>query len=212
MGGNAPTITKEDGKLITKSPGIFNMDINPQIGYMLLDRKMEVGLSISMGYDQTKSFMVIENKAHAAALTGRAFNLAFAPYAKYDFFEKNGFSLGVQGEFGLGAAFTLADHAYAIKDVLSEDAAKDLNKTAKEAAKDAPIPFLWGFTIAPVLTYMPTEHIRVEAVLTGIGFNVAGRVVNQEIGGKKYNTSSASANLGLLNNANAIQVGCAYVF
>lgn len=213
MGGNAPTIVKEEGKLISKTAGNFNFDINPKVGYLLLDRKLEVGMAINMGYYRaSKSYMVIENKAYTNALSDRSFTLEFVPYAKYDFFEKNGFSLGVLGELGLGAEFALADHAYAIKDIRTEEQAKTLNEAAEKAAKDAPIPFSWGITIAPVVSYMPTEHIRLEAALTGLSFNVAGRVVNQEVGGKKYNTSSARANLGMLNGASYVHVGCAYVF
>lgn len=212
MGGVAPTTNRVDGELASKSVGIFNMDINPQVGYMLLDRKLEVGMAINMGYDQYKTYAVIDHKSYAAQLSDRSFTLAFVPYVKYDFFEKNGFSLGVKCDLGLGGKFELADHYYAIKDVVSKDDAKELNKAAKDAVKDAPVAFIWGLNIAPVLSYMPTEHIRIEAALTGIGLNVAGSVLNQEIAGKKVSTSNAQANLGLLNGASAIQFGCAYVF
>lgn len=212
MGGTAPTTSRVDGKLASKSYGIFTMDINPQVGYMMLDRKLEVGMAINMGYDQTKFFAVIDHKSYSDQLSDRSFTLAFVPYAKYDFFEKNGFSLGVKCDLGLGGMFDLADHFYAVKDYRSKDRAKSMNDAAKDAVKDAPVPFVWSLTIAPVLTYMPTEHIRIEAALTGIGLDVAGSVTSKEVSGTKYSTSMAQANLGLLNGASAIQFGCAYVF
>lgn len=209
MGGTAPTVEREDGKLEDMSSASFKMEVNPQVGYMLLDRKLEVGMAIGMGYERAvKSFMVRKNKAYASALGGRSFSLAFAPYAKYDFFEKNGFSFGVKGELALGALFELPNHYFAIKDYVSAETAKELNKNAKEAIKDEPIPFVWGLSIAPVLSYMPTEHVRIEAALTGLGFSVAGSVLSED----GASISSTAANLGLFNGASYIQLGCAYVF
>lgn len=213
MGGTASTINRVDGKLSNKSSSSFKLDINPEIGYMLLDRKLEVGMALSMGYNrESKSYKVIEHKSYTDRLSGRTFNLSFKPYAKYDFFEKNGFSLGVKGALGLGGRFVLPDHYFAIKDVRNSKTARDMNDAAKDAAKDATVPFVWSLTIAPVLTYMPTEHFRIDASLTGLGLSVKGEASSNVSGSTKYSSSSASANLGLLNGESYVEIGAAYVF
>ena len=100
-----------DGKTtITKNPlssSTFGFSINPTIGYVIND--FEFGLTLGLGGDfyYGKVHPKVDNKTVTDKLATISvtpiFNWSVSPYARYYFFQKNGWGVAIQGNVSVGS-------------------------------------------------------------------------------------------------------------
>jgi len=209
--GGSSNSQKYDGDLTDKGPGSFNFGIAPRVGYLMMDEKLEIGGQLDFKYNRdNKEFEVVNNKAKKDLVSERYYYIGVAPYAKYNFFEKNGFALGVRGTVSLGSNIDVADKYFEVEDIRTQEEADELNETEKEYVKNTG-NFAWELSVAPVLTYKPIEHLYLEMVVTGFGFYVNGDIDTIDNGTAKTKYRSTNANLGL-NTGSYLRFGIAYIF
>lgn len=115
----------------------FSMNVLPSIGYAFSGTGWEIGTGILLGGT------VAESKDSKVS----TFNWAVNPYARYYFFRRNNWQIGIHGDVVLGGVKTIDSDA---------------------------MPFAWGINFMPVVTYTVKEHWVLIASCGFLGLGVNG--------------------------------------
>jgi len=254
VGGTVGNKEVTDGKLTTKSVDQFNLTVAPKIGYQLMDGKMEVGAAIALGYNLVEGYgectlygtnanfdaddLIFKDDLKTPIKTGKRENLTLSvtPYVRYFFLQKGIFSLGIQGQVGLGGQFYVPATMYAYKgkfekfnlmkgeyeweDVeLTKDEAKEINEENAKYIKDQKNQyFAYDIRIMPVMKFDLSEHCYMDITLNAIGLYAGGyvRTYMEQSTGEAFDTkvkeSSFNGGFTGFSQGNAISVGFAYRF
>ena len=210
----------------------FGFSINPTIGYVIND--FEFGLTLGLGGDfyYGKVHPKVDNKTVTDKLATISvtpiFNWSVSPYARYYFFQKNGWGVAIQGNVSVGGSKVMDEVYKPVEGVLTNDDIKkrkeDKEKAEKELAekgiKKIDSNINWSVSFAPVITYTVKEHWVLVSRLGFLGLGVYGNV--RKIGTINTNekmkdtrtTSNTNFNLNLLQQSSAelISFGCVYKF
>lgn len=225
-----------DGKKSTSkdalSASMAGFTIAPTIGYAI--NNWEVGLSFGLGgeFTTSKTHPVVNGKPVADKLVKDSKVPAFVwnvnPYARYYFFQKEGWGIAVEGGFNVGGQKRNDPILYVVEGVRTKkdvDDYKEKLRSVKEAQKLAGTKTIdsnvnWSVGFQPVITYTVKDHWVLVSKLGFLGLGLYGNVMkagakDTKTGNKNITTiSTTSFNLNLLqqNGADLISFGCVYKF
>ena len=134
----------------------FKMDVKPTFGYSI-NEHWEVGASLLLGGGLYASESYAFNEELMTVMpstqTTKSFNWAIEPYARYYFFNRNNWRVGIEGLARVGGLVDVASSGMAVT---------------------------WGFNFFPVVTYSPKEHwvLIASCGFLGIGLNGVERSCN----------------------------------
>ena len=127
----------------------FEMNVTPTFGYSF-NEHWEAGASLLLGggiyagesytFNEELEMMVVSPQ------TTNSFNWAIEPYARYYFFNRNNWRVGIEGDARVGGLVDVASSGMLVT---------------------------WGFNFFPVVTYSPKEHwvLIASCGFLGIGLN-----------------------------------------
>ena len=220
----------------TSKTSNFNFGISPKVGY-LINEKLEVGASLGLSYNENTNYAQICNMADPAN-PGKAknvkesknpyFSWAIKPYARYRFFEVNGFGFWLEGVLSLGTSTEGLTKYYAYgsateydpystydvtgwRDAAGAKAANDLQKPAGHKYSK----FNGYFKVQPVITYTINEHWVLDLQLELLSFNIGGSVENTvaSTGAPTVTTNDFTWGLGLFqHDPQGLTFGVSYKF
>lgn len=205
----------------------FNFGLTPKVGY-LINEKFEVGAGISLKYSEDMIYTQIYDITDPAN-PGQGknvkdyktpeFSWAIKPYARYRFFEVNGFGFWLEGIASLGTSIEKRDHYYAYGSKTEVDASSNW-RSADDAKTMNKLPdghkyskFNGSFYVQPVITYVINEHWVLESQLSLLSFGIDGYVENETASTGANKTTSNNCNWGLgLMQGRALTFGVSYKF
>lgn len=225
-----------DNAKTTSTPGgdtykysTFQFGFTPKVGY-LINEKLEVGAGIGLNYSESMVYTQIYDITDPAN-PGKGknvkdykdpeFSWAIKPYARYRFFEVNGFGFWLEGVASLGTSTEGRNHYYAYGSANEVDgsglwrSADDAKALNEKPAGHKYSKFNGSFKVQPVITYTINEHWVLDLQLELLSLNLGGyveKVTNDVAGTKVTDTENYfSWGLGLKQNQ-GIAFGVSYKF
>lgn len=210
----------------------FQFGFTPKVGY-LINEKLEVGAGIGLNYSETMYYAQIQNVSDPASKAKNVkdhknpeFSWAIKPYARYRFFEVNGFGFWLEGVASLGTSAEGRSKYYAYGSATELDPTSTWTATgwrsadeAKEANKKPAghkySKFNGSFKVQPVITYTINEHWVLDLQLELLSFNIGGYVekTTDDFAGTKVTSTENDFTWGLgLKQNQGIAFGVSYKF
>ena len=123
----------------------FEMNVKPTFGYSI-NEHWEVGGSLLLGGGIYANELSTYLEETSTSKLSNSFNWAIEPYARYYFFNRNNWRVGIEGDASVGGLVDVASSGMAVT---------------------------WGFNFFPVVTYSPKEHwvLIASCGFLGIGLN-----------------------------------------
>lgn len=207
----------------------FQFGFTPKVGY-LINEKLEVGAGIGLSYSEQMIYTQVYDAANPG-VNGKnvkdykdpEFSWAIKPYARYRFFEVNGFGFWLEGVASLGTSTEGLNHYYAYGSATEVDgsglwrSADDAKALNKKPAGHKYSKFNGSFKVQPVITYTINEHWVLDLQLELLSLNLGGSVekVTNDVAGTKVTDTENYFTWGLglfQHNPQGLAFGVSYKF
>jgi len=195
--------TKSDKSLpvvtVNSNTQSFSFGFGPRLGYCIKNKKWAVGTDIifNIGGNSSTSYNTNNKKDTKQVNTTTNFAWGIYPFARYTFFTYQRFSLGIEGNFGIGSR-----HSSTINKTST-----NTNKT--NAANQVDIQI---FNIKPWMALKLKEHLYIESTLGVLGFHYNIRVEPPQ-GNKNAKSTTTNHDFGLnFRDLNMATLGLVYRF